>query len=149
MSFDEEIEKIERKKLGELMRRKYAAEVKPQPISNLPVGIVALSDITFAQTTEKYPLTVVDFWAPWCAPCRIVSPVIEQLARDYAGRVAFGKLNVDENPVTASTYQVQGIPTIMLFSRGRAVDAIVGAVPKSVIESIIRAHLSGSPSASV
>lgn len=143
MSFDEEIERIERKKLGELMRRKYAAEVKPQPISNVPAGVVTLSDLTFGPTTERHPLTVVDFWAPWCAPCRIVSPVIEQLAKDYAGRVAFGKLNVDENPVTASTYQVQGIPTIMLFSKGRAVDVIVGAVPKSVIESKIRLYLGG------
>jgi thioredoxin 1 len=143
MSFDEEVERIQRKKLDDLIRRRYAAEVRPQPVSNIPAGVVTLSDMTFTQTTEKYPLTVVDFWAPWCAPCRIISPVIEQLARDYAGRVAFGKLNVDENPLTAATFQVQGIPTIMLFSRGRAVDAIVGAVPKAVIESKIRAHLGG------
>ncbi len=147
MSFDEEVERIQRKKLGDLIRRKYDAEVKPQPIGNIPAGVVALSDMTFAQTTEKYPLTVVDFWAPWCAPCRIISPVIEQLARDYAGRVAFGKLNVDDNPITASKFQVQGIPTIMLFSRGRAVDVIVGAVPKAVIESKIRAYLGSGASA--
>ena len=147
MSSDEELERIRQRKLEEMMRRKSAADVKPRPLDGAPPGVSTLTDSTFAQAVQKYPLTVVDFWAPWCAPCRMVSPVIEELSRDYAGRVAFGKVNVDENPMVSSSFGVQSIPTIMLFSRGRAVDAVIGAVPKQMIESKIRPYLQGGPSA--
>jgi len=86
-------------------------------------------------------LMVVDFWAAWCGPCRMVAPIIEQLAKEYAGRVAFGKLNVDENPLTSGEFEVQSIPTLLIFRNGEAVDGIVGAVPKYQIESKIKAHL--------
>ena len=145
MAFDEELERIQRRKLEEMTRSKNAPEVKPASASKIPPGVVTLTDGTFAQTVEKYPLTVVDFWAPWCGPCRMVSPVIEELSREYAGKVAFGKVNVDENPMVSSSFGIQSIPTIMLFSRGRAVDAVVGAVPKQAIESRMRPHLGGAP----
>ena len=147
MSFDDEVERIQRKKLEEMMRRKNPEEVKPQPAGNIPAGVVTLTDGNFNQTVERHPLTVVDFWAPWCAPCRMVSPVIEQLSRDYVGKVAFGKVNVDENPMLSSSFNIQSIPTIMLFSRGRAVDAVIGAVPKQTIESKIRSYLGAGSSA--
>lgn len=140
MSFDEEIERMERKKLDEMLRRSLS-EANPKPAGGLTAGVEVLSDVTFAQAVGKHPLTVVDFWAPWCGPCRIISPVIEELAKQYSGKVAFGKVNVDENLALSSSFGIEGIPTIMLFSRGRPIDAIVGAVPKAIIESKIRTHL--------
>jgi thioredoxin 2 len=76
----------------------------------------------------------VDCWAPWCGPCRIISPLLEQLASEYAGRLKVGKLNVDENPLTASQYAIQSIPTLLLFKDGQLVDRLVGALPRSEIE---------------
>ena len=104
---------------------------------------VDLTDSDFSAEVAKYPLMLVDFWAPWCGPCRMVSPIVEELSRDYAGKAAFGKVNVDENPMVSSSFGIQSIPTIMLFSRGRAVDAVIGAVPKLVLESRMRPFVGG------
>ena len=142
LAFEDEIERILRRKLEEMMRRKSAPEAKPQG-STMPAGVMSLTDANFSQTVEKYPLTVVDFWAPWCGPCRMVSPIDEELSRDYAGKAAFGKVNVDENPAVSSSFGIQSIPTIMFFSRGRAVDAVIGAVPKQVLESRMRPFVGG------
>ena len=142
MAFDDEIERIQRRKLEEMMRKKSSPEASSQA-SSTPAGVMSLTDATFSQAVEKYPLVVVDFWAPWCGPCRMVSPIVEELSRDYAGRVAFGKVNVDENPMVSSSFGIQSIPTIMFFSRGRAVDAVIGAVPKQVLESRMRPYLNG------
>ncbi len=84
---------------------------------------------------------VVDFWAAWCGPCRLVSPIIEQLAQQYAGKVTFGKLNVDENPMVSNTFQIQSIPTLLIFKNGQPVDGLVGAAPKQFIESKIKPHI--------
>jgi thioredoxin 1 len=78
---------------------------------------------------------VVDFWAPWCGPCRVVDPIIEDLAGQHAGRVKFMKLNVDDNPATASRYHVLSIPTVILFERGQPQDTVIGARSKSHYES--------------
>lgn len=123
-------------------------QARPGRDSGIPAGILNLGNASFGQVIKKYPLTVVDFWAPWCAPCRTVSPVIEQLSREYAGRVAFGKVNVDKEKWVASSYRVRSIPTIIIFSRGRSVDRIVGVVPKRAIESKMKAHLDGGHSGS-
>jgi len=134
-----EIQRIKEKKLVEMMQKargqlETAARNDGKPI--------LLSDASFSSEISKYPLMVVDFWAAWCGPCRMVAPIIEQLAKEYAGRVAFGKLNVDENPLTSGEFEVQSIPTLLIFRNGEAVDGIVGAVPKYQIESKIKAHLS-------
>ena len=133
-----EIQRIKEKKLVEMMQKARAQLETAARNDGKPI---LLSDASFSSEISKYPLMVVDFWAAWCGPCRMVAPIIEQLAKEYAGRVAFGKLNVDENPLTSGDFEVQSIPTLLIFRNGEAVDGIVGAVPKYQIESRIKAHL--------
>ena len=135
---DPELQSIKEKKLVEMMRRTRAQLQSAEKYDGKPI---ILSDATFSSDIAKYPVLVVDFWAAWCGPCRLVAPIIEQLAKEYAGRVAFGKLNVDENPLTSSEFQVESIPTLLIFRDGEPVDGIIGAVPKNQIESKINAHL--------
>lgn len=100
---------------------------------------VDITDQTFHAEVLSAPMPVlVDCWAPWCGPCRMVGPVLEQLAREYAGRIKIAKLNVDENPQTASRYAIRSIPTMLLFDRGAIVDTMVGALPRSEIERRLR-----------
>ena len=133
-----EIERIREKKLVELMQ-KARVQLAASKYNGRPVQ---LSDSSFSSEISKHPLMVVDFWAAWCGPCRQVAPIIEELAKEYTGRVAFGKLNVDENPITSNEFEVQSIPTLLIFRNGEPVDGIIGAAPKHQIESRIKAHLS-------
>ncbi len=97
---------------------------------------VELSDSNFtAEISEG--LTLVDFWAPWCGPCRIIAPVIEELAGQYEGRVKIGKLNVDDNPMVQGQYRVMSIPTLILFKDGQPVEGVVGAQPKRAFEALL------------
>jgi thioredoxin 2 len=103
-----------------------------------PLGVAAgpltVTDATFAADVERSPLPVlVDAWAPWCGPCRMVAPTIEKLATDLAGRVRVAKLNVDENPQTAARFDVRSIPTMLVMINGREVDRIIGAQPPATI----------------
>ncbi len=135
---DPELQSIKEKKLVEMMRRTRAQLQSAEKYDGKPI---ILSDATFSSEISKYPLMVVDFWAAWCGPCRMVAPIVEQLAKEYSGRVAFGKLNVDENPLTSGEFQVQSIPTLLIFRDGQPVDGIIGAVPKYQIESKLKAQL--------
>ncbi len=103
----------------------------------LPVGNgkpVILTDANFKSQVLSASLPVlVDCWAPWCGPCRMVGPIVDELAREFAGRALVGKLNVDENPVTSQGYGIQSIPTLLIFKGGKVVDKIVGAAPKQQI----------------
>ena len=102
--------------------------------------LVELTDDTF--TTEAADgLVLVDFWAPWCGPCRMVSPIIEELSGDYAGKVKVGKLNVDDNQRTAMSFRVMSIPTVILFKDGQPVETMVGAMPKSAYQARLAKHL--------
>ena len=142
---DAEIDRINKKKLEELVARRKAHLAR----QDAPREPILLCDSNFNIELAKHPLVVVDFWAEWCGPCRMVSPIIEQLASEYAGRVTFGKLNVDENPMVSGTFGVQSIPTIMVFKNGKPVDRLVGAVPKPYIESRFRPYLENHSSNSV
>ena len=103
----------------------------PLPIDTKPVTV---TDATFADEVERSPLPVLlDMWAPWCGPCRMIAPIVDELASEMAGRVRFAKLNVDENPATAARFGVQGIPTLLVLEKGREIDRIVGVQPKSEI----------------
>ena len=93
--------------------------------------VVAATDATFPLEVDAAPTVVVDLWAPWCGPCRFVSPILEQLAGEFAGRLKVVKVNVDENPALAQTFDARSIPTLIVMKAGRPLDRIVGALPKS------------------
>ncbi|MEJ2503457.1 MAG: thioredoxin [Gemmatimonadota bacterium] len=105
--------------------------------------VMELQDTSFSSEVEgSEGVVVVDFWAPWCAPCRMVAPIIEDLADEYDGTVRFVKVNVDESPGVASRYGIRSIPTIGIFRDGEAVNGVVGAVPKQVLIQAIEEGLS-------
>lgn len=94
-------------------------------------------DVTSAnieETVKNNPALVIDCWAPWCGPCRMMSPVIDELASDYDGKITFGKLNTDENQDVAEKYGIQSIPTLLIFKDGKLADRKVGALPKKLLE---------------
>jgi len=105
-------------------------------------NMVVLTDETFAKdvAASDQPI-LVDFWAPWCYPCRMIAPVLEALAADYAGKVTIAKLNVDDNPRTAGAFGVASIPTLVLFKGGKPVDVIIGARPRAEIEDVLKKHI--------
>jgi len=108
----------------------------------MAAGVIEINDRNFGDEVLKCGLPVmVDFWAPWCGPCRMVAPVTEKLAEEYAGRLKFCKLNVDENPQMASKYQVMSIPQILFFSDGKVVEESTGAVPESALRSKVESVL--------
>ena len=107
-------------------------------------NVVEVTDQNFQEVTGGAGLSMVDFWAVWCGPCRIVAPIVEQLADEYVGKVTVGKLDVDSNQRTATQYNVRSIPTILFFKEGKVVDQVIGAVPRAALESKIRLHLNGA-----
>jgi len=111
-------------------------------------GPVTVSDASFAAEIERSPLPVlVDMWAPWCGPCRMVAPIVDQIAAELAGRVKVAKMNVDDNPATSSRFGVRSIPTLLVFKDGREVDRIVGVQPKPAILGRLERHLAPAASA--
>jgi thioredoxin 1 len=103
--------------------------------------IIEITDDEFDSALEKNPLILIDFWAAWCFPCKMVAPLVEEMAETYKDKLVCAKLNVDENPATASKFSITGIPTLLLFKEGNPVERVVGAVPKEQLEDKIKAHL--------
>ena len=127
----DELEQIREKKMRELKDQMSTPKIE-KPI--------VVSDRNFDQTVKNYPLIVVDCWAAWCAPCRAIAPIVEELAKEYSGKVVFGKLNVDENPETAQRYGVMAIPTLLVMREGKEVDRVVGVLPKNQLEAKVNAY---------
>ena len=137
---DKELEEIKKRKLIEMMQKLEKSRQLSQRVETLskPVDV---GDEDFGDFVGRFRFVVVDFWASWCPPCRIIAPIIEKLAKQYAGKIVFAKVNVDQNPKTALAYGVTSIPTLILIKNGVEVDRIIGAAPEEVIRSIINKHL--------
>jgi thioredoxin len=122
-----------------------SASASTLPKSSKTGEPIAVTDNAFETLVLQSPLpTLVDFWAPWCGPCKMVSPIVEELGRDYAGRLRVAKVNTDENPAWASKLGIMGIPTLIFFKRGREVDRVVGAASKASMRSHIERLLSAN-----
>lgn len=134
---DKTLEEIKKRKIRELMDKIKAKE----KIMQYPSSPVTISDSNFESFVRRYPLVAIDFWATWCGPCRMSAPIIESLAKSYAGRVAFGKLNVDENQRLSWEYKITSIPSLVIIKNTVEVDRIIGAVPKNIIEATIQKYL--------
>jgi thioredoxin 2 len=119
---------------------------KPLSVSNGPVTV---TDATFAAEVEHSPLPVlVDMWAPWCGPCRMIAPILEELSREMSGRLRIVKLNVDENQMTAARFNVRSIPTLLVIKSGKEVERLVGVLPKAELKQRLERVISQGASAS-
>jgi thioredoxin 1 len=120
------------------IRQKMMAEMAERPAAlDRPVEV---TDEAFVDFVRAHKLVVVDVWAAWCGPCRVIGPIVDELAREMAGEVAFGKLDADANPAVMQAFGIQGIPTLLVFKEGRLVDRLVGAMPKPMLAGAIRRH---------
>jgi thioredoxin 1 len=128
---DDEINRIREKRKQELTEKmKHAEKV---------AGVTNIDEMHFQEYISSHPFVVIDFWAEWCGPCRRITPIMDELAKEFSGKVAFCKCNTDDNRRLAMQFNISAIPAIMLFSRGQLVERIIGAYPKEAIrDRIIR-----------
>ncbi len=124
--------------LEEIKKRKFKEMIKKARYPDEPIEV---TDKNFDSIIHKYPLILIDCWAAWCAPCRMIAPVIEELAKKYKGKIVFGKLDVSKNMATAKKFDVMAIPNLLIFKNGKFVDRIIGVQPMSVLESKLKEHL--------
>ena len=133
---------MQRCRSSPLVRRGSVARFKKFRIHFRMSNTAAVTDASFEQEVLKSELPVlVDFWAPWCGPCRMVAPIVDEIAKEFDGQIKVYKLNTDENPNVASQYGIRSIPTLMIFKGGDKVDTVVGAVPKTTLSSTITKYL--------
>ncbi len=136
MSEDRELERIKERKLRELLRK---TEEEPRiRVIDKPIPV---DEEQFEEILRKYELVFADFWAAWCGPCRMIAPIIEELAREYAGKVVFVKVDVDRNRKLAAKFGIMSIPTLILFKNGKPVDIVIGVYPKPALEELINRYL--------
>jgi len=128
-----EIEEIRQRKIAELVNS--ASQAGGGDLLDAPVTV---TDTNFEEVIKKHQTVVVDCWAPWCGPCRMLSPTIEAMAKDYKGKAVFAKLNTDENIGVASKYRIMSIPTLLYFRDGKLVDKTVGALPRPMLDTQMR-----------
>ena len=129
----DELDEFRKKKLEEYAERYMKGDNNMEKTS-WPNEPIQLSDADLDESIKKYGILVVDCWAPWCGPCRMVAPVIDELAREMQGKIVFGKLNVDENPETSVKHKIMSIPTLLVFKNGNLVERLVGAYPKEELK---------------
>jgi thioredoxin 1 len=128
---DVELENIRKKVLARIQEEnKNKEEKRMKPVE--------LTDATFNDEVKKSKIMVVDFWASWCAPCRFLSPIVEELANEYSGKISFGKVDVDANPEVSSSFNITSIPTVIMFKNGKVADVSIGAVPKAMLDAKLK-----------
>jgi thioredoxin 1 len=135
----DELEEIRTKKV-----RSYGNDMKPPSVTmetKMPSSPIEITDQNFSFMIQEYDFMVVDCWAPWCGPCRMLSPLIDELASDYKGKVVFGKLNTDNNRGIAGKFGIMSIPTLLFIKNGKLIDTVIGVVPKEIIESKLRKYI--------
>lgn len=131
---DIELEKMRYKKMHELLFKNIERKMDNEEILDFPIEI---NNENFNENIKKYNNLIIDFWAEWCAPCKIMAPIIEELAKENAGKIVFGKINVDENQEIAAKFFIMSIPTLIFFKNGKEVNRIIGLVPKGNINKEI------------
>lgn len=127
---DDELKRIRERKVKEFMEKQ-----------NFPEKPIEVRDSDFDETIGKYPLVVVDFWSVFCPPCKLIEPVLEELAKELQGRAVFGKMCVDQERMTASKFGITAIPTLLVFREGKLADMIVGYAPKDALMGKLSKHL--------
>jgi len=135
----DDLEIIKKKKLEQLKKLYMNGEKTME--NKWPDTPINILDADINEAMKKYPMLVIDCWAPWCGPCRMIGPIIEELASEMKGKIVFGKLNVDENQQTSMKYRIMSIPTMLVFKNGVLIDQFVGAMPKDMIIQKLKPHL--------
>ena len=133
---DKELEEIKKRKMSEYLDN-IKKEGKKMENPDIPLKV---TDADIEDVVKKYNTVVIDCWAPWCGPCRMVGPVIEELAKEMQGNIVFGKLNVDENQKTSMKHQIMSIPTLLIFKNGNLVDKLIGAMPKEILKQKLETY---------
>ena len=134
----DELDEIRKKKMEKML----SEQSEPSTLKvEYPSKPVVLTDSTLDAALNQYPLLIVDCWAEWCGPCRMIAPTIEDLAKEMSGKAVFGKLNVDENMQTSNKYRISAIPSLLVFKNGKLLDKLVGAYPKATLAGKIRKYL--------
>ena len=134
---DDELEEIMKRKMEQLKKHyKFGGK----SMNSMPDSTLKITDADFDDFVKKYNTIVIDCWAPWCGPCRIVGPVLDELAKEMQGKIVFGKLNVDENQKTSMKYQIMSIPTMLIFKNGNLIDKLIGAIPKDQLKQKLESY---------
>jgi thioredoxin 1 len=134
----DELEEIRKRKM-EKLKKQYMIGGNDMN-KNMPDTPLKITDADFDDFVKKYETIVIDCWAPWCGPCRMVSPIIDELAKEMQGKIVFGKLNVDENQKTSIKHQIMSIPTILIFKNGNLIDKLIGAIPKDQLKQKLESY---------
>jgi thioredoxin 1 len=134
----QKLEELRKKKMEELKKQlMYRGRNMSEEMPDTPLEV---TDADFDDAVKKYKTIVIDCWAPWCGPCMMVGPIIEELAKEMQGKIVFGKLNVDENPSVSMKHQIMSIPTMLIFKNGNLIDKLIGAMPKDMLKQKLESY---------